>query len=86
MRDGYWTTGAVYFSDESSYVEIAFIDGVPGDVLWTNMYSTGSLNLTAANKAKEAFPDDIDTLSTRGVDTQNNVSETKESEIEEEIE
>ena len=50
------------------------------------MYSTGSLNLTAANKAKEAFPDDIDTLSPRGVDTQNNVSVTKESEIEEEIE
>lgn len=73
-------------SNESSYVEIAFIDGVTGDVLWTNIFSAASLNLAAANKAMEAFPDDIDTLSPQGVDTQNTVSETKESEIEEEIE
>ena len=49
-------------SNESCYVEAAFIDGVTGDVLWANVYSASSLDLTAANKAMESFPEDMDTL------------------------
>ena len=47
-------------SNTSSYVEVAFIDGVTGDVLWTNVFSAASLDLAAANKAMEAFPEDVD--------------------------
>ena len=48
-------------NNSSSYVEIAFIDGVTGDVLWSNVLSSASLNLTAATVALESFPEDIDT-------------------------
>lgn len=50
----------------SSYVEVAFIDGVTGDVLWTNVFSAATLDLTAANKAMEAFPEDIDSPDVSG--------------------
>ena len=52
--------------NSSSYVEVAFIDGVTGDVLWTNVFSAATLDLTAANKAMEAFPEDIDSLDVSG--------------------
>ncbi len=54
----------------TSYVEVAFIDGVTGDVLWTNIFSAASLDLTAATKALEAFPDDVDTVTTEKVEVQ----------------
>jgi len=53
-------------ANTSSYVEVAFIDGVTGDVLWTNVFSASTLDLTAANKAMEAFPEDIDSLDVSG--------------------
>jgi hypothetical protein len=60
-------------NSQSSYVECAFIDGVTGDVLWTNISAFTSLDLSAANDALASFPEDIDTL--------NNVStKYKESE------
>ena len=59
----------------TSYVEVAFIDGVTGDVLWTNIFSAASLDLTAATKALEAFPDDVDTVTTEQVEVQKTMPE-----------
>lgn len=66
----------------SSYVEVAFIDGVTGDVLWTNIFSAASLDLTAATKAMEAFPDDVDTLGVENAEVQ---EATPEEEVYEEF-
>ena len=65
-------------ANSSSYVEVAFIDGVTGDVLWTNVFSAASLDLAAANKAMEAFPQDVDTLSTQEADKPGDAAEVVE--------
>ena len=62
-------------ANASSYVEVAFIDGVTGDVLWTNVFSAASLDLTAAAKAMEAFPEDVDTMVSQNVEAQEQVPE-----------
>ena len=62
----------------SSYVEVAFIDGVTGDVLWTNVFSAASLDLTAATKALEAFPEDVDDLNEQSVVTEEKVKVEEE--------
>ena len=59
----------------SSYVEVAFIDGVTGDVLWTNVFTAASLDLTAANKAMEAFPEDVDTLTAESAVVEQQITE-----------
>ena len=63
----------------SSYVEVAFIDGVTGDVLWTNIFSAASLDLTAAEKVMEEFPDDVDSLVTSNIEAQKAVPEESTS-------
>lgn len=48
-------------ANEASHVELAFIDGATGDVLWSNMLDASHLNINAADMAMKTFPDDIDT-------------------------
>ena len=45
---------------EASYVEIAFIDGVTGEVLWSNMFSSQQLSIKIADDVMQSFPEDID--------------------------
>lgn len=55
-------TGSVATApSEMSYVEIVFIDGATGEVLWSNMFSSPELGIKVADKVMESFPEDIDT-------------------------
>lgn len=47
-------------STEGSYVEVALIDGVTGDVLWCDVGRTSDLDTSAAEALLEKMPSDID--------------------------
>jgi len=54
-------TGAVAVAPtEGSYVEIAFIDGITGEVLWSNMINSQQLNIRVADQVMASFPEDVD--------------------------
>jgi len=57
---GLLTGQAPIAASESSYIELAFIDGVTGNVLWSNMLSAASLNVQTADMVMETFPQDVD--------------------------
>lgn len=48
---------------EASYVEIAIIDGVTGDVVWTNIMNSPQLSARVADLALKKLPTDIDPVS-----------------------
>lgn len=47
-------------STEGSYVEVALIDGVTGDVLWCDVGRTNNLDTSAAEELLKKMPSDID--------------------------
>ena len=54
-------TGSTPISNsEASYVEIAFIDGVTGDVIWSNVNTIAQLSAAVADGALNKLPQDID--------------------------
>ena len=56
-------TGSTPVSNsESSYVEVAFIDGVTGDVIWTNILNSPQLSSGVASVAFKTLPEDIDPI------------------------
>jgi len=55
---GYVPTGAGAM--ESSVVEVVFIDGVSGDVLWSNILGASKLDVMGADMAMREFPEDVD--------------------------
>jgi len=59
---GLLTGYAPVSSFEASIVEAAFIDGVTGDVLWSNIYNSQALNIQPAKLLMDSFPQDIDSI------------------------
>lgn len=57
---GLLTGSAPISNTEASHVEIAIIDGVTGDVVWTNILNSPHLSARVADMALDKLPNDID--------------------------
>lgn len=69
-------TGVVAVAPPSgAMVEIAMIDGVTGDVLWTNVRGGVQVNELIANQALEPLPNDVDPEVEAEADTAANTEE-----------